>query len=153
MLQNGYVRAEFNKDGLLQAITTIDDRRKEKVNLVSTVTIQVPDIWIPESLNIRMFWSFGFQIQVVKKLFYHWKTGQIIRFSNTIWILNNARIEQLLTILILDMSVIQIPTAIVFITSLVQLTWFMSLNCIHHLLPIQDRERRRKKQKQIEWRI
>ena len=44
MLQNGYVRAEFNKDGLLQAITTIDDRRKEKVNLVSTVTIQVPDI-------------------------------------------------------------------------------------------------------------
>ena len=35
MLQNGYVRAEFNKDGLLQAITTIDDRKKEKVNLVS----------------------------------------------------------------------------------------------------------------------
>ena len=34
MLQNGYVRAEFNKDGILQTITTIDDRKKEKVNLV-----------------------------------------------------------------------------------------------------------------------
>ena len=34
MLQNGYVRAEFSKDGILQTITTIDDRKKERVNLV-----------------------------------------------------------------------------------------------------------------------
>jgi hypothetical protein len=35
MLQNGYVRAEFDKNGILQTITTIDDRKKEKVALVS----------------------------------------------------------------------------------------------------------------------
>ena len=35
MLQNGYVRAEFDKDGILQTVTTIDDRKKEKVNLVN----------------------------------------------------------------------------------------------------------------------
>ena len=35
MLQNGYVRAEFDNDGILQTVTTIDDRKKEKVNLVN----------------------------------------------------------------------------------------------------------------------
>ena len=33
MLQNGYVRAEFSPDGLLQSITTIDDKIKSPVNL------------------------------------------------------------------------------------------------------------------------
>jgi hypothetical protein len=36
MLQNGYVRAEFNADGMLEGITTIDDRKKDQVKLVST---------------------------------------------------------------------------------------------------------------------
>ncbi len=35
MLQNGYVRAEFNADGMLEGITTIDDRKKDQVKLVS----------------------------------------------------------------------------------------------------------------------
>jgi hypothetical protein len=41
MLQNGYVRAEFNADGMLQSITTIDDRKKDKVNLVSSKLVAI----------------------------------------------------------------------------------------------------------------